>query len=125
ARVVIRFAMGSSHSHGEDIMNNRVLITVLVFAGILAAAAIDHYGRFAVYAGPLYFVPLIFAGWCLTRGTAVLAALFAAGMWAMVSLEAGSPFFEPASWTLNLLLQGALFVLVALLARWLHVNRDT
>ncbi len=106
-------------------MNNRFLIMLLVFAGILAAAAIDHYGRFAMYAGPLYFVPLIFAGWYLERTTAIIAAVLAAGLWAMVSLEAGSPYFEPASWLTNLLLQGALFVVVTLLARWLHVNRET
>ena len=106
-------------------MNNRILVTVLVFAGILAAAAADHFGRIAVYAGPLYFVPLVFAGWYLSRGGAITAALFAAFMWAMVSLEAGSPYFEPASWMLNLLMQGALFLLVTMLARWLRSHRDT
>lgn len=95
-------------------MAGKIVITVLVAAGIIAVAATDHWGT-GIYAGPLYYLPLALGAWLLTRGTALVAAMIATFAWAIVSLEAGSPYAEPYLWTINFVLQGGVFILVAYL----------
>lgn len=101
-------------SGAEFAMAGKIVITVLVVAGIIAVAATDHWGA-GIYAGPLYYLPLALGAWLLSRGTALVAAMIATFAWAMVSLEAGSPYAEPYLWTINIVLQGGVFILVAYL----------
>lgn len=95
-------------------MAGKTAVAILVFAGIVAVAAIDHWGA-GIYAGPLYYLPLALGAWLLSRGAALVTAMIATFAWAIVSFEAGSPYAEPYLWTINLVLQGAVFLLVAYL----------
>lgn len=108
-------------------MAGKIAIALLVVIGIAAVAAADHWGA-GIYAGPLYYLPLALAAWQLSRGAALTAAILATFAWAIVSFEAGSPFTEPVLWTINLLLQGSVFLLVtwliATLRQALHRARE-
>lgn len=93
----------------------KFLVALLVFAAVAAVAAVDFFTSAEVRVFPLYFLPLMLAGWYLTRTATLLTALLATGVWAAMLYLGDQVYSQPWMWPVNVLAQGVVFLLVALL----------
>lgn len=105
-----------------------LLIAIIVAAGILAVAVIDHLTGMQIQVFPLYFLPLILAAWQFSYRTAIATAVFIAAVWAGVQYGNGRTFPQAVIWVINFLVQAGTFTILALLVGMLrdalHRERD-
>lgn len=93
-----------------------LMIAILVGIGILAVALVDYATGDEVLVLPLYFLPLVMAGWYFPRRAALLAAVLVTIAWAVTLYLGGHRYSEPYIWITNFLAQGVAFIAVTLLA---------
>lgn len=93
----------------------RLETLLLGIGGILAIGAIDYATGYEVRLFPLYFLPIAFVGWRLSRpfvlGMAVLSSL----TWAAANLLAGKTYTHTTTWPINTLSQLTAFTVIGLL----------
>ena len=98
----------------------KFLFALLVLAGIAAVAAIDFLANSEVRVFPLYFLPIMLAAWFLSRTATLLIALLATAVWAAMLYLGDQVYSEAWMWPVNVMAQGVVFLLVALLFSGLH-----
>lgn len=98
---------------------NRLVIAILVAAGILAVGWLDLATGLELQVAPLYLLPLAAAGWFLSRPAWLFATALAVASWFGAQYLGGQQY-AAAYWAFNLLAQAAIFLVVALLVARLH-----
>jgi diguanylate cyclase (GGDEF)-like protein len=108
-------------AQGQVMLRNSY-ISVLILIGILLVGVVDYLSGTEVRVFPLYFLPLIPAAWVFGRTGAVGSSLVATAAWAASLYLAGSHYSHGYIWLINVLTQGATFLVVSLLIAWLHAS---
>ena len=98
----------------------KALLTAALQFGLAALAAalaalVDHATGTDVDVLALYFVPIIFAGWRLSRAGAIVVALLTTLAWLGVRYSNGWRPVNPLLWWVNFATQGTGFVVLAVL----------
>lgn len=105
-----------------------LLISIVVAAGILAVAMVDHLTGMQIQVFPLYFLPLILAAWQFNYRSSVATAIFIAAVWSAVQYSNGRTFPQAGIWAINFVVQAGTFTILALLVGMLrdalHRERD-
>lgn len=93
----------------------RVLVAAAVVASIVIIGVVDYATGVEVRIYPLYFLPISLAAWRLKRRDVLAAAALSTISWAVSNYIAGMYYIQGVIWGVNILAQGASFVLVGLL----------
>ncbi len=91
------------------------LVIVISVGGILVIGAVDFVTGVEYRVLPLYYLPLSVAAWHLGRPGGLAGAALCALSWMGANYLAGLRYSSPAVWVVNVAMQAASFVVVALL----------
>ncbi len=103
--------------------NNAWIARALFGASLLAVAIVDYLSGAEINALLLYFVPLLIAAWYLPLTDAIIAALLATAAWTLTQYVAGERYSAPQIWAINVVMLGAVFLLVTVLFARLRAAR--
>ena len=101
-------------------------VALLSAAGVLLVGLLDFVTGYELRLFPLYFLPITFGAWRLSRGAAVALALFSTVTWTAANWQAtfASPIVWPVNFVAQLVSFGAVGLLVAELRRRLVVEQS-
>lgn len=99
----------------------RIALAILLVLGV---GLLDYVTKAQIALGILYFVPIAFAAWKISRMTALLMAALALGTWAAVDGLALAAYTSPWVALWNASARGLSFVLIALLVSTLCEQRE-
>jgi len=99
----------------------RIALAILLVLGV---GLLDYVTKAQIALGILYFVPIAFAAWKITRMTALLMAALALGTWAAVDGLALAAYTSPWVALWNATARGLSFVLIALLVSALCEQKE-
>lgn len=118
-----------SHAGSRDQRRTASSFSVLVWCvfGILAVGILDYATGLALRVFPLYFLPLAYGAWWLTRALSLTLVALVTLTWLMANVFAEPEALPPSTWAFNTLAQLAAFatpaVLISELRRRLHDER--
>lgn len=99
----------------------RIALAILLVLGV---GLLDYVTKAQIALGILYFVPIAFAAWKISRMTALLMAALALGTWAAVDGLSLAAYTSPWVTLWNASARGLSFVLIALLVSALCEQRE-
>ncbi|HEX2880428.1 MAG TPA: GGDEF domain-containing protein [Polyangiaceae bacterium] len=91
------------------------LVGAISLAGVVLAGVIDFATGTELRTYPLYFIPIAYAAWRLSRGSVLGLALLSATSWALSNLVAGLSYSRSWIWVWNFCAQALSFGLVGYL----------
>jgi diguanylate cyclase (GGDEF)-like protein len=94
---------------------HQTAVLLLCCLGAVAVGLVDSATGADIHVVSLYFVPLVLAGWQLSRAGAAAVALFSTCVWMAALYDNGAHHDRWQIWTVNFLTQGCAFLAVALL----------
>jgi len=101
-------------------VHRRLSALALCLACIATTGVIDHLTGYEVRTYPLYFIPISFVAWRLSRVSVILLAGMSATVWLTANLASGAVYSAPDVWFFNWLSQLLAFSLVGVLMSELH-----
>ena len=87
----------------------------LGITGVIFVGVIDHLTGYEVRLFPLYFLPIAFVAWRLSRPYALALSALSSLTWALANFLAGKVYSSPFTWPVNVLSQLAAFATVGVL----------
>jgi diguanylate cyclase (GGDEF)-like protein len=104
------------------------LIFLAGVAGVLMTGVVDYVTGYEVRLFPLYFLPIAFVAWRLSRPYTLALSALSSATWAFSNFWAGRVYASPFTWPINILSQlvafGAVGILVSDLRRRLLLEED-
>ncbi len=124
----LQSASRPSPAIGRSVGSGRTVgIIAACVAAISVIGFVDHVTGLEVRTYPLYFAPIAYGAWRLSRRSAVVLALVSTGAWFTANSTLDSASLSPLVWSLNALAQltafGLVGVLIAELRRRLYQER--
>ncbi len=109
------FRAGLRSRHDVSPLLGRGMMLPTAVLGSLLAGVVDVATGAEIHVVSLYFLPLVFAGWQLSRTGAAGVALFTTVVWMAALYENGAHHDKPHIWVINFITQGCAFLAVTLL----------
>jgi diguanylate cyclase (GGDEF)-like protein len=103
---------------------SRTSATAIVVISLLVVGWIDFITGTEIRIVPLYFVPLLLAGWNLGAVGAALSALLAVTVWLAVMYASGVSFQASHTWVISAVTEGSEFLFVSILIAGLRNTLD-
>jgi diguanylate cyclase (GGDEF)-like protein len=91
------------------------LLLVAGTAGVIVIGVADYLTGYEVRIFPLYFLPVAFVAWDLSRASTLALAAMSAATWACSNWLAGKVYASSLTWPINVASQLAAFAVVGLL----------
>ncbi len=112
----------------REVFRKNLPIFLAGVLGVLLTGVIDYVTGYEVRLFPLYFLPIAFVAWRLSRPYTLAVSILSSATWAFANFLAGRVYASPFTWPINILSQlvafGAVGILVSDLRRRLLVEKD-
>jgi diguanylate cyclase (GGDEF)-like protein len=111
-----------------EAIGKKLTIFLAGVLGVLLTGVADYVTGYEVRLFPLYFLPIAFVAWRLSRPYTLALSVLSSAIWAFSNFLAGRVYASPFTWPLNILSQlvafGAVGILVSDLRRRLLLEED-
>ena len=99
----------------NDLPVRRLLSLTSAVVGVAVIGVVDFATGFEVRLFPLYFLPVAFVAWRLSRTSAVAVSFVSAATWVVSNWLAGRAYAHPLVWSVNFMSQLVAFCTVGIL----------
>ncbi len=112
----------------KEAVRKKLPILLAGVLGVLLTGVVDYVTGYEVRLFPLYFLPIAFVAWRLSRPCTLALSALSSATWAFSNFLAGRVYASPFTWPINILSQlvsfGVVGVLVNDLRKRLLVEKD-
>jgi diguanylate cyclase (GGDEF)-like protein len=119
--------MGPTNSV-KEVVGKILPIFLAGVLGVLLTGVVDYVTGYEMRLFPLYFLPIAFVAWRLSRPYALALSALSSATWAFSNFLAGRVYASPFTWPVNIVSQlvafGAVGILVSDLRRRLLAEED-
>ncbi len=99
----------------KETVTSKPLILFVGIAGVVLTGVVDYFTGFEVRLFPLYFLPIAFVAWRLSRPCTLALSVMSSLIWALSNYLAGKIYPSPFTWPINIVSQLVAFGIVGIL----------